>query len=169
MGEHPQQVSFGKAHIAALAAESISSPPQVSLRGKLLQTRMYGCRTTAQYYWLPLRSAMGWFPWHPELVQEPPSTLPLLTGQPARWRSLSERFSTARYDKPVLFLDGLGNDLEAADIKQGSLAANCWLLSAISCLTEFPDAVPILFADRGRLTGDTTKVNHPQQRLHARC
>jgi len=31
---------------------------------------------------------------------------------------------------------------------QGKLAANVWLLSAIACLTEYPDAIPLLFCNR---------------------
>ena len=41
---------------------------------------------------------------------------------------------------------------------QGRLAANVWLLSAIACLTEYADALPVLFADRGRPLQQMTKV-----------
>jgi hypothetical protein len=49
---------------------------------------------------------------------------------------------------------------------QGKLAANCWLLSAISCLTEYQDALPVLFADRGRPLQELSKVC--ARALHAR-
>ena len=33
---------------------------------------------------------MGWFPWNPEMVEDPAGPAPLLlTGQPAKWASLS--------------------------------------------------------------------------------
>ena len=44
---------------------------------------------------------------------------------------------------------------------QGKLAANCWLLSAIACLTEYQDALPVLFADRGRALQEVTKARAP--------
>ena len=86
----------------------------------------------------------------------------------------------------MLFSDGLGNDLDPADIRQargvtrrdrgqrlcapvlllkppllrtqGKLAANVWLLSALAVITEYPDAVPLLFTDRTRGLQDLTKV-----------
>jgi hypothetical protein len=51
---------------------------------------------------------------------------------------------------------------------QGNLAANCWLLSAIACLTEFQDALPVLFPDRGRALQEVTKAR-PLRRVQQPC
>ena len=46
----------------------------------------------------------------------------------------------------------------AAVAAQGKLAANCWLLSSVACLTEYQDALPVLFADRGRALQEINKA-----------
>jgi hypothetical protein len=55
---------------------------------------------------------------------------------------------------------------------QGNLAANVWLLSAIACLTEYPDVIPILFGDRSlgerRHAGLPFTVAYPRHRRLAR-
>ncbi len=54
-------------------------------------------------------------------------------------------------------LPGLNRSLPAR-AAQGKLAANVWLLSAVAVLTEYPDAIPVLFADRTRGLQELTKA-----------
>lgn len=193
----------------------------------------------------PLPAAMVWFPWHPEQVVDPPGpAIPVLTGVPARWRSLAAKMGAGTCACPAPARARALRDVSVARLRraqqapltraapypprrtfqmkrprfswtasatrlkprtssrrvtracgrwqpracdqpacsscatprkalnsallrnrQGTLAANCWLLSAIACLTEYQDAIPILFADRGRALQEITKA----RRRRSRC
>ena len=45
--------------------------------------------------------------------------------------------------------------------------ANCWLLSSIACLTEYQDAIPVLFADRGRAISEFNKARQRAARTRS--
>ena len=71
-------------------------------------------------------------------IYDPEETFPFKSG--IVWKRAKE-FLMDDKGKPPKVFSGL---MEPSDIKQGQLG-DCWFMSALSCIAEFPDLVKKLF------------------------
>ena len=57
-----------------------------------------------------------------------------------------------------MFPEHYGYELVAEDIRVGKLVPNGWLISAVACLTEYPNALHVLFGERDAASNFDNKV-----------